>query len=124
MPDHAAPPTAPRRAPATTLAVLAVLTLAAAAARFTALGRIPPGLHVDEAFNVLDARAVLAGWRPIFLPANAGRDVLYTYLQAPLLALFGDRVAVARAASALIGTLTVPLVWWMARTIGRNGDGD
>ncbi|MFN8423725.1 MAG: hypothetical protein U0470_10225, partial [Anaerolineae bacterium] len=121
MPSPAASPSIMRRTPAISAITLAALTLAAAAARFTALGRVPPGFHVDEAFNVLDARAVIAGWRPLFLPANAGRDVLYTYAQALLLALFGDRVAVARAASALVGTLTVPLVWWMARTIERNG---
>ncbi|MCC7018362.1 MAG: hypothetical protein IT332_01320 [Ardenticatenales bacterium] len=118
MPDPApAPPVVRREAPSLELLTLAVLMLAAAAARLALLGRIPPGLHVDEAFNILDARAVIDGWRPIFLPANAGRDVLYTYLQAPLLALLGDRLVVARSASALVGSLTVPLAWWMVRSI-------
>lgn len=65
----------------------------------------------------------MAGWRPLFLPANAGRDVLYTYLQAPLLAFLGDTLAVARGASALVGTLAVPLVWWMVRTVGGPARG-
>lgn len=123
MPDPApAPPVARREALPLELLTLAVLTLAAAAARFAFLGSVPPGLHVDEAFNILDARAVIDGWRPIFLPTNAGRDVLYTYLQAPLLALIGDRLGVARSASALVGSLTVPLVWWMVRSIGPGTD--
>ncbi len=37
-----------------------------------------------------------------------------------MLALFGDSLAVARAASALVGTWTVPLVWWMVRTVGPH----
>ncbi len=99
------------------LAVVAALTLLAALLRLYKLGQLPPGIHVDEAFNLLDARAVIAGWRPVFLPDNAGREVLYTYLQAPLLALFGERIAVARAASALAGTLSIPLFWWTSRQL-------
>lgn len=97
--------------------VVAALTALAAALRFWRLADLPPGFHVDEAFNVLDARAVLGGARPVFLPANAGREVLYTYLQAALMAVFGDALVVARAASALVGTLAVPAVWWAARAL-------
>jgi len=101
--------------------VLAALMALAAALRFWRLADVPPGFHVDEAFNVLDARAVLGGWRPLFLPANAGREVLYTYLQAALMAVFGDGLATARAASALAGTLAVPATWWAARAIEPAG---
>lgn len=105
----------PRSATALELALVIALTLLAAALRLWRIGDLPPGPHVDEAFNILDARAVLEGWRPVFLPANAGREVLYTYLQAPLLALVGDSLGVARLASALVGTLAVPATWWLAR---------
>jgi 4-amino-4-deoxy-L-arabinose transferase-like glycosyltransferase len=89
-----------------------------------ALGVWPPGFHVDEAFNVLDARAMLRdGWRPVFLPANAGRDALYSYLQAPLLGLVGFSIGNARLASALIGSLSVPVFWWTARQL-LAGDPD
>jgi len=98
------------------LAVLA-LTLLAAALRLWRLDAIPPGLHVDEAFNVLDARKVIDGLRPVFLTDNAGRDVLFTYLQAPLLALFGESAWSARLPSALTGALTVPAAWWAARAL-------
>jgi 4-amino-4-deoxy-L-arabinose transferase-like glycosyltransferase len=96
--------------------VLAVLglTVLAAALRVWRLADIPPGFHVDEAFNVLDARHVLAGWRPVFLPDNAGREVLYTYLQAGLMAVLGDTLGVARMASALAGTATVLAAAWFA----------
>jgi len=93
------------------LASIAALTLVAAVLRTWRLDALPPGLHVDEAYNLLDARDVVAGWRPVFLPANAGRDVLYTYLQAPLLAALGATPAAARLASALAGTALVPVIW-------------
>src|SRR4029079_14252792 len=73
------------------LLAIAGLPLLAAALRLWQLGSIPPGFHVDEAFNVLDARSILHdGWRPIFLPDNAGREVLYTYLQVALMSMLGD----------------------------------
>jgi hypothetical protein len=105
------------------VAFVAALTLLAAFLRLWRLGDLPPGLHVDEAFNILDARAVLGGWRPVFLPANAGREVLFTYLQAPVLALLGDAIFSARLVSAIAGTLTVPVAWWFtgALPIPRAG---
>ena len=122
MIDPAAPdrPPAPRGAAPVTrpeLAALAAITLLAALLRGWQLGQLPPGIHVDEAFNLLDARAILTGWRPIFLPANAGREVLYSYLQAPLLAAFGQTLAVARSASALAGLLSIPLFWASTRAL-------
>lgn len=100
------------------LAALGLLVLLGAFLRSYRLGDWPPGFHVDEAFNLLDARAMIqTGWRPVFLPANAGRDVLYSYLQAPLLWILGESVAHARLASAWIGTLTIPLFWLTARRL-------
>ncbi len=110
-----------RREPAVThgeRVALALLVLVAAVMRGYRLADWPPGLHVDEAFNLLDARAMIqSGWWPVFLPANAGRDVLYSYLQAPLLRLLGESVANVRLASAMIGTLSIPLFWLTARRL-------
>lgn len=114
-------PPARGRPPAITrgeLSALALLVLIGAVLRSYRLGDWPPGFHVDEAFNLVDARAMIqTGWRPVFLPANAGRDVLYSYLQAPLLWILGESVAHARLASALIGTLSIPLFWLTARML-------
>lgn len=116
------PPAAPDLPPPTPAewAVVAALTLAALALRLWRLGAVPPGLHVDEAFNILDAQAVVAGARPVFLPANAGRDVLYTYLQAPLIAALGPTATAARLASALVGAATVGAAWWAARGLAAG----
>lgn len=97
--------------------LLAVLTILAAGLRFYQLGALPPGFQFDEAYNAIDAKLVLEGNRPLFLPANAGREVLYTYFQAALVALFGLNVTTLRLASALLGTLAVPVTYLLYRRI-------
>ncbi len=96
---------------------LLALTLLAAALRFYKLGEAPPGFQFDEAFNAIDAEQVWYGNRPLFLPANGGREALYTYVQAALGALFGFNVYTLRLASALAGILTIPAAYWLLRTL-------
>ncbi|MEZ4557664.1 MAG: phospholipid carrier-dependent glycosyltransferase [Caldilineaceae bacterium] len=100
--------------------ILAAVTAVAAALRFYQLGDLPPGFQFDEAFNAIDAQQVLAGNFPLFLPANGGREVLYTYWQAALGALFGLNVYTLRLASALAGTLTVPATYVTLRMMLRQ----
>lgn len=103
--------------------LLAALTTAAAALRLYQLGVVPPGFQFDEAFNGIDAKQVLEGNRPLFLPANAGREVLYTYWQVfviRLLALLTSEepavnVYTLRLGSALGGILTVPVIFLFLR---------
>ena len=97
--------------------LLLALTALAAALRFYGLGSVPPGFQFDEAFNATDAAQVLQGQRPLFLPANGGREVVYTYLQAALAAVFGLRLYTLRLASALAGIAAVPLCYVLLRTL-------
>ena len=100
--------------------VLGIMLLAGAL-RFYQLGVVPPGTQFDEAFNAIDADQVLAGNRPLFLPANGGREVLYTYYQAAIGALAGRLdLYTLRLASALAGTLTVPAVYVLVRALFRR----
>jgi 4-amino-4-deoxy-L-arabinose transferase-like glycosyltransferase len=100
---------------------LLAITLLAGALRFYQLGVVPPGPQFDEAFNAIDAGQVLAGNRPLFLPANGGREVLYTYYQAAIGALTGRLdLYTLRLASALAGTLTVAAVYMLVRTLFRR----
>lgn len=100
---------------------LLVITLLAGALRFYQLGVVPPGPQFDEAFNAIDASQVLAGNRPLFLPANGGREVLYTYYQAAIGAITGRLdLYTLRLASALAGTLTVAAVYLLVRTLFRR----
>ena len=101
-------------------AILAALLLLAAALRFYKLGAVPPGFQFDEAFNAIDAEQVLAGNRPLFLPANGGREVLYTYFQAGIGALLGLTPYTLRLASALWGIAAVGATYAMLRTMLRR----
>jgi 4-amino-4-deoxy-L-arabinose transferase-like glycosyltransferase len=98
------------------LIVLGLMALAAAL-RLYRLNVLPPGFNVDEAYNMLDALDILKGKWPVFLPANAGREVLYSYLQAALVAWLGPRVFALRVTSALIGICTVGATYPLVRNL-------
>lgn len=97
--------------------LLALVAALGAALRFYGLGTVPPGFQFDEAFNAIDAAQVLHGNFPLFLPANGGREVLYTYLQAGLGALWGVNVYTLRLTSALLGIAAVAATYVLLRTI-------
>ncbi|MCB0044629.1 MAG: phospholipid carrier-dependent glycosyltransferase [Caldilineaceae bacterium] len=99
---------------------LAGVTLLGAILRLYQLGVAPPGFQFDEAFNAIDADLVLAGNRPLFLPANGGREVLYTYWQALIGAALGVNVYSLRLASALLGILAVALTYVVLRRMIRQ----
>ena len=101
----ATPPAPPPRAPVVA-AFLGILALAALL-RVWGLESAPPGLNHDEAVNGLDVRRIIAGWRPVFLPANNGREALFMYLQAAVGAVAGVSPVTLRLAAALTGIATV-----------------
>ncbi len=97
-------------------------TLLAAILRLYSLDRLPPGLYRDEAFNGLDALNVIAGQRPVFFEANNGREPLFIYLTAASISLLGRSPLAVRLVAALLGTLTVPASYAMARQwLDRQG---
>jgi len=101
---------------------IGALLLVAALLRLPALDAAPPGFQFDETYNAWDALRVIEGARPIFLPANAGREPLYTYWQAPFVALWGPTPMALRLASALPGVATVLLLYGFVRLL-FPGDG-
>lgn len=112
---------------------LVAAVLLAAALRFWQLGSLPPGFYHDEAYNGLDALALLRGevfprfyegWelysaeahadrpptptrRPIFFEGNYGREPAHIYLMAQSIRLLGATPLAVRAVPALAGTLAV-----------------
>ncbi|NJN81747.1 MAG: hypothetical protein HC802_05295, partial [Caldilineaceae bacterium] len=97
---------------------LLVVIVVAAALRLWSLDNLPPGLFYDEAFNGVDARGVLSGEnRPLYFTGNNGREPLYIYLQALIVALLGPNAYALRFTSALIGIVTIPLTFLAARTL-------
>ncbi len=92
-----------------------VIFLVALFLRVYRLQEFPPGLHTDEAANGLDAMTILNGQHPIFFPNNSGREPLFLYLQAGMMALLGPTPFALRLTAAIVGSLSVPAAYWMVR---------
>lgn len=99
---------------------VAGLIILAAVLRLGMLTAIPPGLYHDEAFNGLDALSVLEGNRPIYFIANNGREPSFVYCVALAVALLGRSPGAVRIAAAVVGILTVPAVYLMAREMSSR----
>ncbi len=105
---------------------LAVLILfSAAVLRFWQLHSYPPGPHYDEAANLLIARSIAFGGARFFpiVEAYQGREVLYYYLIAPLLSLFGDRMYTLHLVSAFANLITIAAAMRLARDMFRGERG-
>lgn len=103
--------------------LIAGLILAIAAGvflRLYRLGALPYGLWSDEAINGLDALGVLRGDLRLYFPANFGREPIYYYVAALTIALFGPTALGLRAASALLGVLTLPATYLLGRAWGSR----
>jgi 4-amino-4-deoxy-L-arabinose transferase-like glycosyltransferase len=98
-----------------TWAILLAIVLVGAALRTYKLGKSPPGLYHDEAFNGQDALGVLAGKHPIFFEGNNGREPLFLYAMALGMAIWGRTPFAVRIAAAIFGTFTIPATFLMAR---------
>ncbi|MGD9101520.1 MAG: glycosyltransferase family 39 protein, partial [Anaerolineae bacterium] len=108
----------PRR---TERALLLLILLVAALLRCWQLDSVPPGLTHDEANNVHDAAAVLDGVRPAYFPVAQGKEPLYPYSVALLMALLGPSAWVMRLTSALWGLALVVLSYaWVRRAFGAS----
>ncbi len=103
---------------------LLLITAVAAALRFPGLASVPPGFHYDEAYEALEAWRVITqpGYHPIFFAGNFGVEPMFIYLTSIAFRLFGATPAIMRAVAALAGTLTVPMVWVLARELVRADD--
>ncbi len=97
------------------IVLLAAITLLAAFLRLHQIDRLPPGDGYDPAVYGLDALEILDGARPIYLPTNFGREALFSYLVACCVAVLGVGPQAIYTASAIVGVLTVPAVYIVAR---------
>jgi 4-amino-4-deoxy-L-arabinose transferase-like glycosyltransferase len=102
------------------IGLLLAITLLAGFLRFYRLTEIPPGLHYDEAFKGTTARAMLEGAPlQIFFRSNMGEEPAAMYLAMAALRVAGQEPWVVRLPSAILGTLTIPLAWWLGRELVR-----
>ncbi len=96
-----------RQSPIWEWALLVLILILAASLRLWRLDSIPPGFTHDEAGHGHDAVAILNGARPIYQTVGYGREPLYDYLVAGLMALFGPTGGVLRFSSVILGLLTL-----------------
>ncbi len=97
--------------------VLAFLT--AAALRFPALDRFPPGGFFDELQNILVAQRILNGHWPVFVADASQMPALYFYPVAAAIAAFGKTISSIRGVSALCGASAIPVFYLLARRFFR-----
>ncbi|WP_119067027.1 hypothetical protein [Aggregatilinea lenta] len=100
--------------------VLAILliTLAGAAIRLHSLDSTPPEMTSDHIEKLLDSLRVGEGHYGVFFPNNGGREGFQMYLVAFIAELgAGYSFTALKLATVLEGTVTLPLLWWMARQV-------
>jgi hypothetical protein len=101
--------------------VLLILTLGLAAGlRLWRLDSVPPGLTHDEAGHGQDAIAILHGARPLYETIGYGREPLYDYAVAAVMAVLGRTdYVILRGVSAAFGLLTIVVTTlWVRRAFG------
>lgn len=96
---------------------LCLIILLGAGARLYQLDRLPPGFYTDEAYYALDALDVIAGARPIYFPANNGREPLFIYGLSISISVLGRTPFAVRLPAALLGTLTIPAAYALGRAL-------
>jgi hypothetical protein len=95
-----------------------------AALRLVRLRTYPPGLFFDEAANLFDIANVLNGARPIYFPANNGREPFFFYWASLFASYLGNTPYSLRLSGAMIGILTLPATFLCAREFARAWDRD
>jgi hypothetical protein len=76
------------------------------------------GLHFDEGFQGVSTRGVIESRTPqIFFEGDMGEEPIAIYLVALAVMLLGPDPWAIRLPSAIIGTLTVPMAWWLGREL-------
>lgn len=100
--------------------LVGLILLLAIFGRFWHITTMPGGLFPDQAANGEDAISILHGHLQPFYERGNGREALFFYLQAGLIAIFGIGVWPMFFASALVGTATV----YFTYAAGRRMFGD
>lgn len=101
---------------------VALVLLTAAVLRLAAIPHLPIGLHYDEAANnILTREIAFGGYRPVFISAYTGKEVLFFYLGALWFRLVGASPWVLRLNGAVIGLLAVAATGAAARALWGPG---
>lgn len=104
-----------------------LICLIGAALRLIQYPKIPPGFNQDEASSLYEAYCLaetgMDRWGnvlpPYFPSWGSGQNVLLAYLAVPVVKWLGLSVFSARLVPVVLGILTLPLVGWGVRPLGR-----
>ncbi len=98
------------------LAGMLVICLTAVALRLVALTRIPPGLTHDEADHGITAISILAGTRAVYFTIGHGREPLYDYATAAMMAGIGPTSLASRLTAVAFGLIMIAgMAAWVRR---------
>src|SRR5438034_626247 len=107
--------------------LLTLIIFLAFALRFYKLGSVPIGFHRDEAFLGYNAYSILKTGRdmtghllPIHLQSFLYSPAGYSYFAIPFIAIFGLNEFAVRFPSALFGSLTVLLTYFLVKAISEE----
>ena len=95
--------------------LVAMVTAVGALFRFWNLAELPAEPGVDLPLILMSVEQVLDGEWPIFFSLHPGREGLYIYVAAAFVKLFGLSYPGLRMVGALIGVITIPVLYWVGR---------
>ena len=95
--------------------LLAAILLIGTWLRFWLLREIPADMGWDLPYNYYDTLTILGGQRPIFFPANLGREGLFFYCLALCARAVGLSQWTLQLTSAILGTATILVVYGLGR---------
>lgn len=104
---------------------LLLIILLAGVLRFYRITEVPPGLYIDEAANAIDANYILTtghdqfgNFMPLWFRSTQDYKMpLYIYAMSGAMAVFGKNEFAVRFPSALAGTLTVLVVYFLVYSL-------
>ena len=98
-------------------AALAAIMLLGAFYRLHRLAEIPLEMGCDLPHNYANIRLILRGEFPVFFSSYPGREGLFFYLAAPVARLFGLSHVSIKLASALVGIVTLPVIYLLGKEL-------
>jgi predicted membrane-bound mannosyltransferase len=109
------------------LGLLMLVLLIGVLVRVGKFPALPPGLNQDEASSAYESYSLAETGKdrwgntlPVYFPGwGSGQNVLLSYLTVPVVKTFGLTIFTARAVSLGLGLLTLPLLFFCLRPLGR-----
>jgi len=109
--------TLPHRIPGREWFAIVALLLLAFVLRTVDLTHVPPGLHNDEVVEIKITESVAGGRVAIFFPEDTGHEVLYYYLAAPFVRVFGSTIFAMRLPTIFLSMTGMCVIWALARRL-------